>query len=232
MATSTGNGKEFFFAQGSIGGKDLYGHPVDETHKSPYFYGKDVYNMYLSLPQTIQNEEWVLGFNGAASSVGLKFETGKATRIRLFFHGQPIYRFFGGVKEYVVSYTPLEDCTAPCAGSDCPDAITDSLTHTQALVDLINNHIELQKFGVRAQIVVDPYTASTPNMTKWELQVCDNGDAVALQSPSIGKSSWTGNELADEIENQTEHGQRLVNNLILLAVDLVTRGQETINPLK
>lgn len=58
------------------------------------------------------------------------------------------------------------------------------------------------------------------------------GDAVALQSPCIGKSTWTGNELADEIENQTEHGQRLVNNLILLAVDLVTRGQETIKPLK
>lgn len=54
------------------------------------------------------------------------------------------------------------------------------------------------------------------------------GDKIALQSLCIGKSSWTGNELADEIENQTEHGQRLVNNLVLLAVDLVTRGQEKI----
>ncbi len=58
------------------------------------------------------------------------------------------------------------------------------------------------------------------------------GDEVALLSLSIGKSSWTGNELADEIENQTEFGQRLVNNLVLLSLDLVTRGQETINPLK
>lgn len=55
-----------------------------------------------------------------------------------------------------------------------------------------------------------------------------HGDTVTLQSPCIGKSSWTGNELADEIENQTEFGQRLVNNLVLLSLDLVTRGQEQI----
>lgn len=182
VATAAGNGTEFFFAQGNIGGKDWYGHPVTETHKSPFFLGKDVENMYLSMPKRIQNEEWVIGNNGAASSKGLSFETGKATRIKLYFHGQPIYRFFGGPKEYVISYTPLEDCTEPCSGSDCPDGIADCLTHTQALVDQINTHVELQKFGVRAQLVNTPYTATTTNMTKWELEVCDNGDSVALQA--------------------------------------------------
>src|SRR6478735_1577488 len=90
VATSIGNGKEFFFAQGNIGGKDWYGHPVTETHKSAYFFGKDVEDIRLSLPQTIQNEEWVVGFNGSPSSVGLSYEKGKPVRIKMYFHGDPI----------------------------------------------------------------------------------------------------------------------------------------------
>lgn len=181
VATSSGNGTEFFFAQGNIGGKDWYGEPVTETsHKSPFFFGKDVTNMYLSLPQTIQNEEWVIGFNGSASSKGLSYQSGKAIRVQFYFHGQPTYRFFSGPKTYVVSYTPPVDCETPCSGSDCPEAITDCLVHTQALIDAINNHVELRKFGVQAKLVTDPFTAVTPNMEKFQLTVCDNGDAIAL----------------------------------------------------
>lgn len=180
VATSAGNGKEFFFAQGPTGGLDFYGQPVKESHKSAFFYGKDVTNMYLSLPQTIQNEEWVIGFNGSPSSRGLTFEAGKAVRLKFYFHGNPTYRFFGGVKEYLVSYTPPVDCTEPCNADDCPDAIADCLTHTQALINEINNHTELRKFGVEAKIVTDPYTAATPNMEIYTLCICDNGDALAL----------------------------------------------------
>lgn len=182
VATSTGNGKEFFFAQGNIGGKDWYGHPVTESHKSPFFMATDVENIYLSLPQTIQNEEWVIGFNGAASSQTLSFEKGKAVRVKLYFHGQPIYRFFGGPKEYVVSYTPQVDCGEPCSSSDCPEGIVDCLYHTQQLVDAINTHTELQKFGVKAKLVNAPFSAVTPNMEKYKLCVCDNGDAQALNA--------------------------------------------------
>lgn len=182
VATAAGSGKEFFFAQGSIGGKDWYGQPLSDTHKSPYFFGKDVENMYVSLPQTIQNEEWVIGFNGSPSSKGLKYEVGKAVRVKLYFHGDPIYRFFGGPKEYVISYTPPSDCTEPCTASDCPEGIGDCLTHTQKLIDNINNHVELQKFGVVAKIVTTPFTAGTPNMEKYNICLCDNGDVLALQA--------------------------------------------------
>lgn len=182
VATGAGSGKEFFFAQGAIGGKDWYGQPVTESHKSPFFYGKDVENIYLSMPKTIQNEEWVIGFNGAASSKSLTYETGKPIRLKLYFHGNPIYRFFGGPKEYVVSYTPPEDCVSPCDADDCPDGITDCLTHTQALIDLVNTHTELRKFGVTAKLVNTPYSAVATNMTKWCLEVCDNNDVQALQA--------------------------------------------------
>lgn len=181
VATSIGNGKEFFFAQGAIGGFDWYGQPIRESHKSPFFFGKDVEDFYLSRPERIVNEEWVIGFNGAESSNSLSFATGVPTRIKFYFHGQPIYRFFNGPKEYVVSYTPLEDCTTPCEAGDCPEGIADCLTHTQNLINLINTHTELRKFGVTAGLVNDPYVATTPNMEKYCLDVCDNGDAIALQ---------------------------------------------------
>ena len=54
------------------------------------------------------------------------------------------------------------------------------------------------------------------------------GDTVMLQTLCMGKSQYTGNELADEIENGTEFGQELVNNLVLLTIDLVARGKETL----
>lgn len=182
VATGIGNGKELFFAQGANGGLDWYGSKVRNSHKSPFFYGKDVEDMYLSLPQRLVNEEWVIGFNGSASSKSLKFNTGVPLRIKFYFHGQPVYRFFNGPKEYVVSYTPKEDCTEPCAGSDCPDPIVDCEVHTKALIDLINKHPELHKFGVTAKYVAADYSAAATNMEKYCLTLCDNGDALALEA--------------------------------------------------
>lgn len=182
VATGTGSARELFFAQGNNGGKDWYGNPVSESHKSPFFLGKDVENMYLSKPQRLQNEEWVIGYNGSASSKSLSFEKGKPVRVKLYLHGQPAYRFFGGPKEYVVSYTPAVDAESPCAGSDCPDPIVDCLQHSQALVDKINNNVELKKFGIHAKLVNAPYTAATATEEIFTLEIYDNGDSLALQA--------------------------------------------------
>lgn len=183
VATGTGSGTEFFFAQGNIGGKDWAGYPVTETsHKSPFFLGRDVENIYLSLPKKKRNQEWVIGFNGADSSIGLTYTTGKAIRIKFYFHGQPTYRFFGGPKEYTVSYTPPVGCAAPCTEDDCPDPIADCLVHTQAIINQINEHVELKKFGVQAKLVTSTYVAGTATNTKYCITLCDNGDALALQA--------------------------------------------------
>jgi hypothetical protein len=182
VATGSGNGKEFYLAQGVNGGFDWNGLPLTESVKSPFFFGASVENMYVSYPKRAQNEEWVIGFNGSTSSKGLTFEKGKATRVKFLFHGQPSLRFFGGPKEYLISYTPQEDCTAACAEGNCPDPIVDCLQHTQAIVNKINEHVELRKFGVRAQLVNAPYTALTANMTKYTLSIVDNGDTLALQA--------------------------------------------------
>lgn len=153
VATSGGTDKELFLAQAPNGGKDFYGRAVTGSHKSPFFLVKDVEDIYVSLPQTIQNEEWILGYNGAVGSKGLQFAKGVPLRLKFLFTGEPTYRFFGGPKEYLISHTPTEDCTVPCDTGDCTDAtISDPIAEAKKLVDKINNHTELRKFGVLAHL--------------------------------------------------------------------------------
>ena len=52
------------------------------------------------------------------------------------------------------------------------------------------------------------------------------GDKVMLLSPGVGKCSWTGNEIADEIENETEFGVKQMHKLLNLTIDLVSRDKE------
>lgn len=183
VATASGNGTEFFFAQGNIGGKDWYGFPTTATsHKSPFFYGHDVENIYVSLPQRKQNEEWIVGYNGADSSKGIRYFKGaEPVKVKFLFTGGPTYRYFGGPKEYVVSLAPDEDCTQPCSG-DCTDTEVDPLYHVKKHIEKINNHVELKKFGVHAQLVSNTYMATATNMEKFQLSLCDNGDSVALSA--------------------------------------------------
>jgi hypothetical protein len=153
VSTAGGSDKELFFAQAPNGGKDWYGRAISGTHKSPYFMVTDVQDMYISMPQQLQNEEWIIGYNGAAGSVGLSFTKGKAVRVKFLFTGEPTYRFFGGPKEYLVSHTPKEDCTVPCDTGDCTDlTLSDPISEAKLLVDKINNHTELRKFGILAHL--------------------------------------------------------------------------------
>ena len=181
VATASGNGKEFFFAQGATGGFDWNGKAVTDTHKSPYFYAKNVSNIYKSLPARLVNEEWVIGYDGSDSSRGFNFQAGKTTRLKFIFSGDPIYRKFGGPKEYQVSYTVPENCVDPLCVDNCVEANLDCRPHTIKLIDMINQHVELQQFGVSAKLVTDLFIAGVPNHTKYCLSVCDNGGAVDLQ---------------------------------------------------
>jgi hypothetical protein len=58
------------------------------------------------------------------------------------------------------------------------------------------------------------------------------GDEVVISTLGLGKCTWTGNELADEIQNETDFGKNVVNGLCSLTLELVQRGKETLNPLK
>lgn len=47
---------------------------------------------------------------------------------------------------------------------------------------------------------------------------------------SEGKNKWTGNEIADEIEKNTEFGQNQMKSLMALTVDLISRQRLMIEP--
>ena len=49
------------------------------------------------------------------------------------------------------------------------------------------------------------------------------GDEKALLLK--GKRSYTGNEIADEIENETEFGIEMVDNMIQLTINLLKRDK-------
>lgn len=179
VATASGLAKELFLAQGSIGGKDWYGKPVTDSHKSPFFLAKDVKNIYKSLPAKIQNEEWIVGFDGSASSKSLEFAKGIPFHLKMYFHGEPVYRMFNAPKEYVVSYTAPVDCTSDCA-SGCDADRMDPKPHAIKLIDKINKHVELQKLGVHAKLVEDTFVAAATSKEKYKLEIFDEGTGVSL----------------------------------------------------
>jgi hypothetical protein len=54
------------------------------------------------------------------------------------------------------------------------------------------------------------------------------GDEKALLIK--GKKLYTGKEIAEEIQNETEFGIHVINNMIQLAIDLVKRDKINFNP--
>lgn len=153
VSTGVSTDPELFLAQAPNGGKDWYGNAVTGSHKSPFFMVKDVQDIYKSVPSFLQNEEWIIGYNGAKGSKGLTFEKGVPFRLQFLFTGEPTYRFFGGPKQYLVSHTPQVDCTTDCDSGNCSDdQISDVILEAKALVEKINTHTELFKFGVKAYL--------------------------------------------------------------------------------
>ncbi len=55
------------------------------------------------------------------------------------------------------------------------------------------------------------------------------GDKKALTTRVIGGKSYTGNEIAKEIEDETEIGLKMMDNIIQLSVDLVSRDKINID---
>lgn len=50
------------------------------------------------------------------------------------------------------------------------------------------------------------------------------GDSISLiMKTKPGKNSWTGNEIAKEIEEETALGIKMIDKLIQLTIDLISR---------
>lgn len=175
VATPTGNGKEFFLAMGSYHTKDnltKFFAGMQRSLKSYFFRGQDIISFEVSTPQRIQNEEWVIGYDGtvAPNAYGVSsavnnfvYQCGTDYQLRITLYGEPVYRVFGKTLEHVVSYT-----TAPCADPSCTTGCIGPLgviANTRAYADAITNHPELKLLGVRAKAVISSYTAPVAQAT-------------------------------------------------------------------
>lgn len=175
VATASGNGDEFFLAMGSYHTRDnltKFFAGMQRSLKSYFFRGRDIDQFEVSLPQRIQNEEWVIGYDGsgAPNAFGVstaannfQFQCGTDYQLRVTLKGEPIYRVFGKTLEHIVSLS-----TAACADPSCTTGCVgplDVVAYTKQFADNINNHPELKLLGVRAKAVLSTYTAPSTQAT-------------------------------------------------------------------
>lgn len=169
VATPTGNGSEFFIGLGSYHTRDnltKFFAGMQRSLKSYFFRGSDIDGFEVSLPQRLQNEEWVVGYDGsgAPNSFGVssaannfQYSCGTDYQLRITLYGEPVYRVFGKTLEHVVSLS-----TAPCADPTCTTGCVgplDVISYTKQFADNVNNHPELKLLGVRAKAVISTYVA-------------------------------------------------------------------------
>ncbi len=173
VATGTGNGSEFFLGLGSYHTKDnltKFYAGMQRSLKSYFFRGADIDSFEVSLPQRIQNEEWVMGYDGSGSTNSYNVSTaannfnfmcGTDYQLRVTLFGEPIYRVFGKTLEHIVSLS-----TAPCADPTCTTGCVgplDVVAYTKQFADNVNQHPELKELGIKAKAVLSNYIApSTP----------------------------------------------------------------------
>jgi len=66
----------------------------------------------------------------------------------------------------------------------------------------------------------------TNALTKWIDNHPDEEKSKVYLTTSIG--TYTLNQIKSEIENNTEFGLKMLNNIVSLTIDLLTRGKKTI----
>lgn len=166
VATGTGNGSEFFIGMGSYHTKDnltKFFAGMQRSLKSFFFRGADIDGFEVSLPQRLQNEEWVIGYDGTANSPNFLFNCGTDYQLRITLKGEPIYRVFGKTLEHIVSLT-----TTACADPNCTAVCTnaqDVISNIKAFAANINNHPELKLLGVKAKAILSNYTVTVAQAT-------------------------------------------------------------------
>lgn len=170
VATSTGNGSEFFIGIGSYHTRDnltKFYAGMQRSLKSYFFRGADIDGFEVSLPQRIQNEEWVIGYDGSGATNiygqpnNFQFQCGTDYQLRITLKGEPIYRVFGKTLEHIVSLS-TDACTDPSCTTGCVGPL-DVQKYIKQFADNINNHVELKLLGVRAKADLSNYVAvSTP----------------------------------------------------------------------
>lgn len=163
IATASGNGTEFFLAGGKPHTKDnlakFYSGMKDPKKASP-FKGKELISFEKSYPSKPSNEEWVIGYDGTADSVGLTYEKNKQYKLKVRLFGEAALKKYNREVERVIHLDTFVCDDGTFCDGDCVDKTVDYKKTTIAYVDKINNDVELQEFKIKAYPVFDDYNAT------------------------------------------------------------------------
>jgi hypothetical protein len=170
VATGTGNGREFYLAGGSLHTKDKlskwFGGMLDPK-KSEVFKGHDIHTFEKSTPQRPQSEQWVVGYDGSKSSVGLQFEPDKLYYLKIRLYGQPVLRYWGNdIERLVHLWTGWPAVVSDCDTPDCTaPTFLGAKTQVRAWVKAINDNPDLKEFGIKAYPVFSDFSATATTAT-------------------------------------------------------------------
>lgn len=183
VATSPKERDELFLAIGSVRKFDKIGQMAGykQPTESAYFRVKDIESFEVSNPsKELKSNIISVGYSGGSCSEGIKFQCDTSYVFTITITGSPVLREFGKPLIKTLSYhtgcCPGDGCTT------CEETLLDCETHTKAIVELINNEVELTQAGLKSRYVSNTYVAPTPNKTKYALSVCDDGDQNALNA--------------------------------------------------
>lgn len=163
---------------------------TNATLKTPPIQATNILGWSVNKSQKPQNMIVTLGFDGVDTSKTLSLSTGKDVSFYLTLSGAPIGNLLGAsstthYNTLTEAFTPILPCTDPCDDS-CPSTV-DCNAIADAIIDAVNKRKiiggeYLSKY-VKATKLVSCDTPSgyvTTNCVKWDLEIFDEGDQVAL----------------------------------------------------
>ena len=151
---------------------------LQQSVKTQDFKATDVIAFDRSLPVNLSQDIIQIGWDGVNACDSLNFNCGTSYFFKIDVSGEdvfrtysrPLYRFI----ELRTDCCPTtNDCSTGCTNT------TDPTYYAKQLALLINNDVEL-KYFVKAEAVISNYTTTTANYNAYQINVCDNGDVVAL----------------------------------------------------
>lgn len=162
---------------------------LQQSTKTQSFKGTDVQEFHRSAPNALAQDIIQIGWDGVNPYNSLSFEAGKSYFFKVNVSGEDVFRTYSRpLYRFVELRTECPVGTSDCS-TTCSDPV-DPTYYAQVLANLINTDVEL-KYFVKAEAVVSNYSASSQTYTAYHLDVCDNGDVVALAAVQTAYSSNT-----------------------------------------
>lgn len=204
IASNSGNGKVFFVGYTSEHTKDFiekysFG-KTDARGDGLKFRGDDVIKFEYSKPTKLSGEVWNIGYTGVngCNEPNPAFECGKVYGVRVVASGSPVYERWAKSLTREFFSDPICCPNGDCNGT-CPDFKINSARIYTNLAKKINTDVEAQSLGIKARVKLSDYTATAATITKYQLQVCDEGNGAALgavqahlSDSSVERTSRTG----------------------------------------